>query len=69
MPRANRYFLPGYVWHIRHRCHQKQFLSSFRAIAAVIRTGSSKLRSASVCYGDIARSDPARPVFKTLTGR
>jgi hypothetical protein len=22
-----------------------------------------------VCYGDIARSDPARPVLKTLTGR
>jgi putative transposase len=26
MPRANRYFLPGHVWHITHRCHQKQFL-------------------------------------------
>jgi hypothetical protein len=21
MPRASRYFLPGYVWHITHRCH------------------------------------------------
>jgi putative transposase len=21
MPRANRYFLPGHVWHITHRCH------------------------------------------------
>jgi hypothetical protein len=20
MPRANRYFLPGHVWHITHRC-------------------------------------------------
>jgi putative transposase len=29
MPRANRYFLPGYVWHITHRCHQKQFLLKF----------------------------------------
>jgi putative transposase len=29
MPRANRYFLPGHVWHITHRCHQKQFLLKF----------------------------------------
>jgi REP-associated tyrosine transposase len=29
MPRANRYFLPGYVWHITHRCHQKKFLLKF----------------------------------------
>ena len=26
MPPANRHFLPGYVWHIMHRCHQKKFL-------------------------------------------
>lgn len=29
MPRANRYFIPGYVWHITHRCHQKKFLLRF----------------------------------------
>jgi hypothetical protein len=29
MPRANRHFLPGYIWHITHRCHQKQFLLKF----------------------------------------
>jgi len=28
MPRANRHFLPGYVWHITHRCH-KEFLLKF----------------------------------------
>jgi putative transposase len=26
MPRAHRYFLPGHVWHITHRCHGRQFL-------------------------------------------
>ena len=26
MPRANRYFLPGRVWHLTYRCHQKAFL-------------------------------------------
>lgn len=29
MPRANRYHLPGYVWHITHRCHKKEFLLKF----------------------------------------
>ncbi len=29
MPRANRCFLPGYVWHITHRCHQRAFLLKF----------------------------------------
>lgn len=30
MPRAHRYFLPGYVWHITHRCHKKEFLLKFK---------------------------------------
>ena len=29
MPRANRYFLPGHVWHLTHRCHKRQFLLKF----------------------------------------
>src|ERR1044071_9578053 len=29
MPRANRHFLPVYVWHITHRCHQRKFLLKF----------------------------------------
>jgi putative transposase len=29
MPRPNRHFLPGYVWHIIHRCHGKSFLLKF----------------------------------------
>ena len=29
MPRAHRYFLPGHVWHITHRCHKKEFLLKF----------------------------------------
>jgi REP element-mobilizing transposase RayT len=29
MPRANRHFLPGYVWHLTHRCHHKAFLLKF----------------------------------------
>lgn len=26
MPRANRCFLPGYAWHVTHRCHDREFL-------------------------------------------
>jgi putative transposase len=29
MPRANRHFLPGYVWHITYRCHRSSFLLKF----------------------------------------
>ena len=29
MPRANRYFLPGHVWHITHRCDKKEFLLKY----------------------------------------
>ena len=29
MPRAHRHFIPGYVWHITHRCHQRKFLLKF----------------------------------------
>lgn len=29
MPRANRFFVPGEVWHITHRCHKHEFLLKF----------------------------------------
>ena len=29
MPRANRHYIPGYVWHITHRCHKQEFLLKF----------------------------------------
>ena len=29
MPRANRHYIPGVVWHITHRCHKKEFLLKF----------------------------------------
>ncbi len=29
MPRANRFHIPGYIWHITHRCHKKEFLLKF----------------------------------------
>ena len=29
MPRAHRHFIPGQLWHITHRCHEKAFLLKF----------------------------------------
>jgi putative transposase len=26
MPRQHRFFVPGHLWHLTHRCHQKEFL-------------------------------------------
>lgn len=30
MPRANRYFVPGNIWHITHRCHKRDLLLKFK---------------------------------------
>lgn len=29
MPRANRYILPGHIYHLTHRCHDREFLLRF----------------------------------------
>jgi len=29
VPRANRHFLPGQIWHLTHRCHRREFLLKF----------------------------------------
>jgi putative transposase len=29
VPRANRYFVPGQIYHLTHRCHDRQFLFRF----------------------------------------
>ena len=29
MARANRHFIPGYIWHLTHRYHKREFLLKF----------------------------------------
>jgi putative transposase len=29
VPRANRYILPGHIYHLTHRCHNREFLLRF----------------------------------------
>ena len=45
MPRANRYFVPGQVYHLTHRCHNRDFLLKFARDRDAYRT---KLRQALV---------------------
>lgn len=30
MPRAKRHYSPGYIWHVTHRCHNREFLLKFQ---------------------------------------
>ena len=30
MARAKRHYIPGYIWHITHRCHKREFLLRHR---------------------------------------
>ncbi len=45
MPHANRYFLPGRVWHITHRCYKKEFLLKFSKDRNLGVTGCLKKKS------------------------
>ncbi|MBM4329797.1 MAG: hypothetical protein FJ117_01005 [Deltaproteobacteria bacterium] len=29
MARAKRHYIPGFIWHITHRCHEREFLPKF----------------------------------------
>ena len=48
MLRVNRYFLPGHVWHITHRCHKKEYLLKFSN--SRIRTGVNRFNKAVAKY-------------------
>ena len=44
MARANRHFLSGYVWHLTHRCHKKDFLLKLVKNRQRFCTGCSRLK-------------------------
>jgi hypothetical protein len=46
MARAYRNFVPGYIWHITHRCHKREFLLKF----AKDRYRWMELLSVSKCF-------------------
>ena len=46
MPRANRHFVPGQLWHITHRCHEKSFLLRFPRDSPISAISGSDLPNA-----------------------
>ncbi len=34
--KADRYHVPGHLWHITHRCHKKEFLLSLESPVSVV---------------------------------
>jgi putative transposase len=48
MPRAHRHYLPGHIWHITHRCHDKCFLLEQRETRqewlSLLRTAKERYR-------------------------
>ena len=49
MPRANRYFVPGQICHLTHRCHNRQFLFRFARDRSAYRQALwASLRAAGV---------------------
>ena len=47
MPRAHRYHLPGYIWHITHRCHHRT--ASAVDTNTLINPSPSHLTSSAPC--------------------
>ncbi|MFO1498704.1 MAG: hypothetical protein U1G07_09975 [Verrucomicrobiota bacterium] len=44
MPRANRYFVPGKLYHLTHRCHNRRFLFKFALAFAPVGENAWSLR-------------------------
>jgi hypothetical protein len=81
MPRASRHFLPGYVWHITHRCHQRKFLLKFardrrrylhwlfEALKSGNRqqaTGKSKKQAVPIAFQSCNRFAPFKTFYKRI---
>ena len=54
MPRAHRYILPGYLYHLTHRCHNRSFLLRFAvdrsAYCQRLRIAAKKFRISLLNY-------------------
>lgn len=54
MPRANRHFVPNHVWHITHRCHNREFLlekrESRREWISLLKTAKKRYETGVLGY-------------------
>jgi len=56
MPRANRHYLPGHIWHLTHRCHRKG-----RGTHAQAGRGVARVRCG-LTQGESPRGSLSRPL-------
>ena len=63
MARANRHHLSGYVWHITHRCHKREFLLKFD------KDKRSRGNLCLISWFTIEKSsmDPAAPLLRVMS--
>ena len=57
MPRGNRHFRPGQVWHITHRYHQKAFLLKFARTATPSAPVTSTVGNAMATLRPVSKRD------------
>jgi hypothetical protein len=68
MPNANRHFLPGYVWHITHRCKKavsNRSKCSNRSIAALRSRRLIKIKIRSSANSEAAIGSPIGAGFRS----
>jgi hypothetical protein len=51
MARAHRHHLAGQIWHLTHRCHQRQFLLKFARGARTKADGAAEPLAESIGVG------------------
>ena len=65
MPRANRHMLPGYCYHLTHRCHNRDFLLKFAKDRDTYKGGSPRTTTgASAGLVDFGKAVTTRPQLK-----
>ena len=46
MATAKRHFIPGYIWHITHRCHKREFLLRLKPLVSDVQEEQTELPQA-----------------------
>ena len=65
MPRADRHFLTGQLWHLTHRCHEKAFLLQCARPTALRRFAARRQERFGLCVLNAASR--TREIFSERT--
>jgi hypothetical protein len=58
MPRANRHFLPGHVWHIADRCHAESIGPPFKSSRFKVQEERNKPERRSFTFREFPNARP-----------